>query len=118
MLAEGQEESKGQSTETVVIQGGEVTYQPGTQAIPAKKGNSSDQVEGQSAPASSNVPLGGMTVDGAVSYGSPVLPAGGSPGLAAGGLPSLSVGGLPTSYVDGSTCSAGGLNVTGTHPTG
>ena len=36
LLAEGQEESKGQSTETVLIQGGEVTYQQAKQAIPAK----------------------------------------------------------------------------------
>ena len=85
LLAEGQEESKGQSTETVTIQGGEVPYQPAMQAIPAKKGNSSDQVEGQSAPALSNVPLGGLAVDAAVAYGSPVLPAGGSPGLVVGG---------------------------------
>ena len=85
LLAEGQEESKGQSTETVLMQGGEVTYQPAIQAIPAKKGNSSDQVEGQSAPALSNVPLGGVAVDAAVVYGSPVLPAGGSPGLSVGG---------------------------------
>ena len=109
LLAEGQEESKEQSTETVLIQGGEVTYQPGIQAIPAKKGNLSDQVEGQSAPALSNVPLGGMAVDAAVGYGLPVLPTGGSPGLAAGGL--------PTSCVGGPTCSAGGLNATGTRST-
>ena len=118
MLAEGQEESKGQSTETVSIQGGEVTYQPGTQAIPAKKGKSSDQVEGQSAPALSNVPLGGVAVDAAVVYGLPALPTGGSPGLVAGGLPTLSVGGMPTSCVGGSTCAAGGLNATCSHPTG
>ena len=110
LLADGQEESKGMSTETVLIQGGEVTYQPAKQAIPAKKGNSSDQVEGHSAPALSNVPLGGVAVDAVDAHGSPVLPAGGLSGLSAGGLPTLSVVGL--------TCSVGGLNDTGSPPTG
>jgi hypothetical protein len=118
LLAEGQEESKGQSEEAVLMQGGKVTYQPDIQAIPAKKGNSSDQVEGQSAPALSNVPLGGVAADAAVAYGSPVLPAGGPSSLAADALPTLSVGGLSTSYVGGSACSAGGLNATGTYPAG
>ena len=85
LLAEGQEESKGQSTETVLIQGGEVTFQPAIQAIPAKKGNSSDQVEGQPAPALSNVPLGGLAGDVAVAHGSPVLLAAGPSGLLFGG---------------------------------
>ena len=102
LLAEGQEESKGQPTEAATLQVEAITDQLGAQATPAKKGKSSDQVEGQSAPALSNVPLGGVAVDAVVAHGSPVLPAGGSSGLSVGGL----------------TCSVGGLNVTGTPPTG
>ena len=102
LLAEGQEESKGQPTEAATLQVEAITDQPGAQATPAKKGNSSDQVEGQSAPALSNVPLGGVAVDVAVAHGSPVLPDRGPSGLSVGGL----------------TCSVGGLNATGTPLTG
>ena len=58
-------------------------------------------MEGQSAPALSNVPLSGVAVDVTVAHGSPVLPAEGPSGLSVGGL----------------TCSVGGLNATGTPPT-
>ena len=102
LLAEGQEESKGQPTEAATLQVEAITDQLGAQATPAKKGNSSDQVEGQSAPALSNVPLGGVAVDAVAAHGSPVLPAGGSSGLAVGR----------------STLSVGGLNATGTPLTG
>ena len=41
LLAEGQEESKGQLTEAATIQGGAITSQLGAHTIHAKKGNSS-----------------------------------------------------------------------------
>ena len=59
---EEQEESKGRSTEAAPVQDDLVTGQSVEQAIPAKKGNSSGLVEGQSAPALSNVLVAGLAL--------------------------------------------------------
>ena len=59
---EEQEESKGRSTEAALVQDALVTGKSVEQAIPAKKGNSSGLVEGQSAPALSNVLVAGSAL--------------------------------------------------------
>ena len=59
---EEQEESKGRSPEAAPVQDALVTGQSVEQAIPAKKGNPSGLVEGQSAPALPNVPVAGSAL--------------------------------------------------------
>ena len=83
--------SKGRSPEAAPVQEVLVTGQSVGQAIPAEKGNPSGLVEGQSAPALPNVPVGGSAsppVGGpatSLADGSDTLPLG---GLAGPGSPS------------------------------
>ena len=82
-------------------------------AIPAEKGNPSGLVEGQSAPALSNVPVGGSA---SPSVGGPVTSlAGGSASLLVGGLATLLGGGLVTLPLGG-TVGSGSPPTGETHP--
>ena len=60
--AKRKEESKWQSPEAAPVQEVLVTGQSVEQAIPAKKGDSSGLVEGQSAPALPNMPVAGLAL--------------------------------------------------------
>ena len=85
--------------EAAPVQEALITGQSVEQAIPAKKGNSSGLVEGQSAPALSNVPVAGLALPSVGQLAT--SPVGGSADL------SGRLGGTPTS----SPINAGSYNI-------